>query len=186
VLCGKRDLMRRYRDDRPVDVCFARGTFNSHPSVMGTMREFFAYFERPETQGLYDGLDARWNARAAALNARLAAEGLPVRVANLSSIWTVLYTRPSRYNWMLQFYLRAEGLALSWVGTGRLIFSLAHTDADFAAVTERFVAAARAMEADGWWHEGTATNKQIKRGILRELAAARRAEWFGGREAEPA
>ena len=65
-----------------------------------------------------------------------------MRVANLSSIWTVLYTRPSRYNWMLQFYLRAQGLALSWIGTGRLIFSLNYTDADFAAVADRFVAAA--------------------------------------------
>ena len=67
---------------------------------------------------------------------------LPVRVANLSTIWTVCYTRPSRYNWMLQYYLRAEGLALSWVGTGRLIFSLNYSDADFLAVAERFVAAA--------------------------------------------
>ena len=35
---------------------------------------------------------------------------------------------------MLQYYLRAEGLVLSWVGTGRLIFSLNYSDADFAAV----------------------------------------------------
>ena len=48
---------------------------------------------------------------------------------------------------MLQYYLRAEGLALSWVGTGRLIFSLNYTDADFAAVADRFVAAATAMQA---------------------------------------
>ena len=51
-----------------------------------------------------------------------------MQVANLSSIWTVSYTQPSRYNWMLQYYLRAEGLALSWVGTGRLIFSLNYTE----------------------------------------------------------
>ncbi len=70
-----------------------------------------------------------------------------MRVANLSSIWMVHYTKPSRYNWMLQYYLRAEGLALSWVGTGRLIFSLNYTDADFAEVAERFVAAARKDEA---------------------------------------
>ena len=64
----------------------------------------------------------------------------------MSSIWTVCYTQPSRYNWMLQYYLRAEGLALSWIGTGRLIFSLNYTDADFAAVADRFVAAAKAMQ----------------------------------------
>ena len=44
---------------------------------------------------------------------------------------------------MLQYYLRAEGLALSWIGTGRLIFSLNYTDADFDAVAERFVDAAQ-------------------------------------------
>ncbi|MGY2047667.1 aminotransferase class III-fold pyridoxal phosphate-dependent enzyme [Methylobacterium sp. JK268] len=187
VLCGTRDLMRRYRDDRPVDICFARGTFNSHPYVMGAMDAFFDYLDGAEAQALYEGLEERWTGRAAALNRRLEAEGLPVRVANLSTIWTVLYTRPSRYNWMLQYYLRAEGLALSWVGTGRLIFSLNYGEAEFAAVADRFVAAAKAMEADGWWHPIPHTDKQIRRGILREVFAARRAEWFGKREAgEPA
>ena len=96
-----------------------------------------------------------------------------MRVANLSSIWTVCYTQPSRYNWMLQYYLRAEGLALSWVGTGRLIFSLNYTDADFDAVAERFVAAAQAMQRDGWWWTTPAlTNKSIKRRILREMLRA--------------
>ena len=35
-----------------------------------------------------------------------------MRVANFQTIWTVLYDAPSAYNWMLQYYLRAEGLAL--------------------------------------------------------------------------
>ena len=105
-----------------------------------------------------------------ALNARLGAERLPVRVANLSSIWTVWYVTPSRYNWMFQFYLRAEGLALSWVGSGRLIFSHNYTDADFAAVADRFVVAARAMKDDGWWwHTPALTNKSIKHQILWEM-----------------
>jgi glutamate-1-semialdehyde 2,1-aminomutase len=122
----------------------------------------------------YRELDAVWDGRAALLNRRLAEEHLPVRVANLSSIWTVCYGEPSRYNWMLQYYLRAEGLALSWIGTGRLIFSLDYTDADFAAVVDRFVAAAKAMQRDGWWGHGTAlTNRSIKRRILKEIIAHR-------------
>ena len=174
VLCGRTDLMRRYREDRPADICFARGTFNSHPYVMGAMQVFLERIETPEIRGLYDGLDELWNGRARSLNERLEVEGLPVRVANLSSIWTVCYVRPSRYNWMLQYYLRAEGLALSWVGTGRLIFSLNYSEADFEAVCERFVAAARAMERDGWWWSDPAlSNRAIKRGILREMIAQR-------------
>jgi glutamate-1-semialdehyde 2,1-aminomutase len=92
----------------------------------------------------------------------------------MSSIWTVCYTRPSRYNWMLQYYLRAEGLALSWVGTGRLIFSLNYTDGDFEAVADRFVAAAGAMQRDGWWWcDPAVTNGSIKRRILKEMIAHR-------------
>ena len=174
VVCGRKDLMKRYRDDRPVDICFARGTFNAHPYVMAAMNEFLQRLDTPEIRALYRNLDAVWDNRAQQLNAQLEAEGLPVQVANLSSIWTVYYTQPSRYNWMLQYYLRAEGLALSWVGTGRFIFSLNYTDQDFSAVADRFVAAARRMREDGWWWSTPAlTNKSIKRRILRELIAHR-------------
>ncbi len=62
---------------------------------------------------------------------------------------------------MLQYYLRAEGLALSWVGTGRLIFSLNYTDADFEAVADRFVAAARAMQRDGFWWSSPGAHQQV-------------------------
>ena len=170
VVCGRGHYMKRFREDRPADICFARGTFNAHPYVMGAMKAFLDRLERPAVQALYDGLDERWNSRAAHFNQRMAEAGLPVRAANLSSIWTITYDQPSRYNWMLQFYLRAEGLALSWVGTGRLIFSLNYGDEDFEAVLSRFVAAGQAMQADGWWWQDAAqTNKTIRRGILREF-----------------
>ncbi|HYO27813.1 MAG TPA: aminotransferase class III-fold pyridoxal phosphate-dependent enzyme, partial [Azonexus sp.] len=181
VVCGRRDLMKRFRDDRPADICFARGTFNAHPYVMGAMQVFLERMETAAVRDLYVGLDDTWNRRAATLNARLEGAGLPVRVANLSSIWTVFYTRPSRYNWMLQYYLRAEGLALSWVGTGRFIFSLNYDEADFAAVAERFVAAATAMARDGWWWAAPGvTDKAIRRGILREILAHRLGFGRGG------
>ena len=174
VVCGRKDLMKRFREDRPADICFARGTFNSHPYVMAAMHEFLQALGRQDIQALYRGLDARWNERAERLNRRLADAHLPVRIANFSTIWTVCYATPSRYNWMLQFYLRAEGLALSWIGTGRLIFSLNYGEADFDAVADRFVAAAAAMRDDGWfWSAAAATNKSIRRRILREMLAQR-------------
>jgi glutamate-1-semialdehyde 2,1-aminomutase len=180
ALCGRKDLMKRFREDRPADICFARGTFNSHPYVMGAMCEFLERIESEEIRALYQEGDGIWNRRVQFLNERLQAEKLPVQVANLASIWTVSYLQPSRYNWMFQYYLRAAGLALSWVGTGRLIFSLDYTEADFAAVAERFVAAARAMSQDAWWwsRDGL-TNKSIRRQVLRELLQTRWAAAMG-------
>jgi glutamate-1-semialdehyde 2,1-aminomutase len=174
VVCGRAELMKRFREDRPADVCFARGTFNSHPYVMGAMAEFLERLDTPEIVDCYRDLDAVWNGRAAQLNERLREAGVPVRVANFSSVWTVSYLQPSRYHWIFQYYLRAENLALSWVGTGRLIFSLDYTDADFAAVADRFIAAARQMQQDGWWWKDSAlTNKSIRRRVLLEMFRAR-------------
>ncbi len=174
VVCGKAAWMRRFRDDRPADICFARGTFNAHPYVMGAMDAFFDYLETEEVSKIYSSLERVWRQRAETFNQHLREAELPVQIANLSSIWTVFYTVPCRYNWMLQYYLRAEGLALSWVGTGRFIFSLNYTDAEFKIVSSRFIKAAQAMQRDGWWwHEASATNKQIKRKVLKELIATR-------------
>ena len=173
VVCGRRHLMKRFRDDRPADVSFARGTFNSHPYVMAAMNEFLRRLDTPEVLQQYRGADEVWNARAERLNRELAGERIPVRVANLSSIWTVLYSQPGRYHWMLQYYLRAEGLAVSWVGTGRLIFSLAFTEADFDTVLEKFLAACWRMRDDGWWWSSPAlTDKAIRRRAIVSVASA--------------
>jgi glutamate-1-semialdehyde 2,1-aminomutase len=180
VVCGRRDLMRRFRDERPSDVCFARGTFNSHPYVMATMSEFLDHLDDPEVAAGYREVDALWEGRARDLNGQLERLGLPVRVAAMTSVWATLYTIPGRYHWLFQYYLRAHGIAMSWVGTGRFIFNHAFTDADFDEVARRFVAAAREMAADGWWWQDAAlTHRSIQRRVLREMVAAR----FGLRSA---
>ncbi|MHB1870660.1 MAG: aminotransferase class III-fold pyridoxal phosphate-dependent enzyme [Steroidobacteraceae bacterium] len=183
VVCGRADLMRRFSAERPADLCLARGTFNSHPYVMGAMNEFLRRLDSPFVADCYRELDRTWQTRAEALNERLNSAGLNVRVAALSSIWTVWYPRPSRYNWMLQYYLRTAGLALSWVGTGRLIFSLNYGEAEFAEVSERFVAAAQQMQADGWWWEGVADERAIKARLLKEMLIARLRRTSSGRSA---
>ena len=169
VVCGRSALMKRFREERPGDICFARGTFNAHPYVMGAMKAFLDAQETPEIARLYEGIDERWDGRADLLNNMLAKQDLPVRVANMSTVWTVLYTRPSRYNWMLQFYLRAHGLALSWVGSGRLIFSLNYGDVEFAEVAKRFTQAAQDMQDAGWWDGPEQSNQKIRKGIFKEM-----------------
>ena len=104
---------------------------------------------------------------------RLERLGLPVRVSNMTSVWTTLYTQPSRYNWMFQYYLRAEGLVMSWVGTGRFIFSHDISDSDFEEITRRFVKAAQEMDGDGWWwNDGRLTNRAIKRRVIKEILSS--------------
>ena len=173
VVCGKRELMRRFRDDSPADICFARGTFNSHPYVMAAMNEFLLALDEPWVQQSYESVDARWDDRRAALDARLEAAGLPVRFANMTSVWTTLFTQPSRYAWMLQYYLRLAGLATSWIGTGRFIFTHDLDDERFGEFADRFVDACERMRDDGWWWTSPElTGKAIKRRVLRETLAA--------------
>jgi glutamate-1-semialdehyde 2,1-aminomutase len=174
VVCGKAKWMKRFREEAPGDICFARGTFNSHPYVMGAMNVFLKSLETPVIKSYYIDIDTIWNNRAQSLNQRLSEENIPVQVANLSTIWTVLYTQPACYNWLFQHYLRLEGLALSWVGTGRIIFSANYTEEDFEKVSQSFLRAAKNMQRDGWWwHNPSLTNKLIKRRILREMLMAK-------------
>lgn len=173
VVCGRAHLMRRYDPERPANLCFARGTFNAHPYVMGAMNAFLTALQTPEVQALYEHLDERWTAHAQAFNDALTKAGYPVRVDALSTIWTISYTRRSRYHWMLQYYLRDAGLALSWVGTGRLIFNLRFERNDVDAVLQRFLSACAAMQQDGWWSGPWQSKRQMNWQLLKEMLRAR-------------
>ncbi len=174
VICGKAQLMKRFNPQRPADICFARGTFNAHPYVMGAMNVFLKRLDTPEVLDLYARLDQCWDERANQLNASLKAHNLPIQVANMSTVWTILYDSPTRFNWLLQYYMRREGIALSWVGSGRLIFSLNYGEHEFEELSRRLILAGQKMMADGWfWKPEAQTNKSIRRGILKELLRAR-------------
>ena len=173
VLAGRKDLMKRFKDDSPIDISFARGTFNSHPYVLGAMNEFLQRITSDGIQHQYHQAEELWNQRVANLNRQLSANNLPVRYANLHSIITTLYTQPSRYNWMFQFYLKNAGLELSWIGSGRMIMSFNYTDEDFKEVVARIISAAKQMKSDGWWWQSEMlSNQSIKRQFLREIINA--------------
>jgi glutamate-1-semialdehyde 2,1-aminomutase len=173
VLCGRRDLMRRFRDDRAADVCFARGTFNSHPYVMTAMNEFLRYLDDPSTRDTWTDIDERWTARAATINQRFTDGGVPCRLANMTSVWAMCYPHAGRYHWMYQFYLRAAGIRTAWIGTGRLILPHDLTSTDEEEIGDRMLDAAGAMRADGWWWSNPGlTARTMKRAILRESLSA--------------
>jgi glutamate-1-semialdehyde 2,1-aminomutase len=88
-------------------------------------------------------------------------------------VFTVLFTAAGRYHWMLQFYLRAEGLHLSWIGSGRFIFGHDYEDDDFREVVARFVRAAEAMREDGFLGTPEGVEAQdLNRIVLGEMVQA--------------
>jgi glutamate-1-semialdehyde 2,1-aminomutase len=151
VVCGKSDLMRRFDAKHPMRLAYVVGTFSGHPAVMGTMNEFLRWIDDPATAEIYrqsNQLCADWVRDS---NQKFAASSLPVRLMNLGTVWTVLFKEPSRYNWLLQYYLRAEGVTLSWVGTGRCLSSLDFSADDYRELQQKLFAAAQSMKTEAWW-----------------------------------
>ena len=175
VVCGKKALMQRFDPERPMRMAYVVGTFSAHPVVMGAMNEFLRWAVEPSTARLYDEMNERCGQWVRSTNRRLAEASLPIRVANLETVWTLLFTEPSRYNWLLQYYLRAEGVTLSWVGTGRCLGNMEFTEKDYDALQEKLVDAAQKMKDDGWWLTRGATpgeGQAHAMGLVREMAGS--------------
>ena len=92
----------------------------------------------------------------------------------------MLFQTPGRYHWILQYYLKDEGINLSWVGTGRLNFSLDFTKDDMNEVRERMMKACRRMRDDGWWYyDPKAPKMAIKLKLAKEVGLALVKSCFG-------
>jgi glutamate-1-semialdehyde 2,1-aminomutase len=177
VICGMSRWMKRFDENRPADLCFARGTFNAHPYVMTTMQVFLEKLQTEDIKQLYARNTYMWTDRMQMLNTRLQQADVPVQVAGMESVWSIVYSVPGRYNWMLQFYLRDQGVALSWVGSGRMIFSMAIDDAAFEVFVQRFILAAQHMKNDGWfWVQAEQTNRRVRQHLLKEMLNKK---WIG-------
>jgi glutamate-1-semialdehyde 2,1-aminomutase len=132
-------------------IAYVIGTFSAHPVVMGAMNEFLHWLVRAETAELYVGAKRRCEQWVLSTNENLGQLSLPVRVMNFATIWTVLFKEPGRYNWLMQYYLRAEGVTMSWVGTGRCMSSLDVMPEHYQELQDKLINAARKMKSDGWW-----------------------------------
>ena len=139
---------------------------------MGTMNEFLNWVVQPAAAELYQQAEDRCAEWVRSTNQKLAAQALPLQVVHLSTVWTVLFKEPSRYNWLLQYYMRAEGLTLSWVGTGRCLNSMDFSPEDYQALQDKLLNAAQAMKADGWWlteEQQPGREKVMRSRLIREV-----------------
>merc|ERR550514_556559 len=121
------------------------------------MNKFLTWATSPEAEETYTNMNQLTYDWVQETNGVLKEQDLPVQLACYTTVWTMLFTKPGRYHWMLQYYLKDEGIALSWVGTGRLNFSLDFTKEDMDDVRERLIRACRRMEEDGWWYHDEST-----------------------------
>lgn len=175
VVCGKKDLMCRFDPDHPMRIAYVIGTFSAHPLVMGAMNEFLRWVIQPEAAQKYDEAKERCARWVRSTNEKLAQRSLPLRVVNLATVWTVLFKEPGRYNWLLQYYLRAQGLTLSWVGTGRCLSSMDFSESDYGELEEKILNAAQQMKADGWWlteEQQPGRDKVMRSNLFWEMAGS--------------
>lgn len=175
VVCGRSALMRRVDPDHALRMAYVVGTFSAHPLVMGAMNQFLRWVARPEAAAEYADANAACAEWVRLTNQEFASAGLPVRLLALGTIWTVLFNAPSRFNWLFQYYLRAEGVNLSWVGTGRCLASLDFTAEDYATLQQKLLAAATVMQADGWWlttHEFPERDRLMRQQLRREALSS--------------
>jgi len=174
VVCGPRDLMNRCDPQKPLRVAYVVGTFSAHPLLLGSMNAFLKHVSRPEAEQDYLDLNKRVAKFCEDTNEILEKNDLPLRVSSYASIWTMLFQQPGRYHWIFQYYLKDEGINLSWVGTGRLNFSEDFKTKDLQEVTKRLLRAAKRMKADGWWYydEKNSNGLWIKLQLVSELCKA--------------
>lgn len=188
IVCGPRWLMNRNDEKKPLRVAYVIGTFAAHPLLLGAMNQFLKFVSAPDAPSLYNELRERVNNFVTETNALLIKEATiknasgediaPIKLASYSSVWTMLYNVPGRYHWMLQYYLKDEGVNLSWVGTGRLSFSLDFTEEDLKVLQKRIIKACIRMRDDGWWYmppdEETAkqSEQKIKLALVKEIVTA--------------
>jgi glutamate-1-semialdehyde 2,1-aminomutase len=175
VVCGTKELMQRFDPAHPMRIAYVIGTFSAHPVVMGTMNAFLRWVVQPAAAQLYDETNQRCTHWMHSTNQKLVALSLPLRVVHLATIWTVLFKEPSRYNWLLQYYLRAEGMTLSWVGTGRCLSSMDFTAEDYQELQVKLLNAAQKMQSDGWWlhvEEHPGREKRMRRRLMWEMVGS--------------
>ena len=176
VVCGKTCFMRRFDELRPFRVSPIIGTFSAAPLTLGATAEFLAWHKKPSTKDAYvrSGLaTATW---VEDTNAKFQTEAIPVRLVSLSTVWTILFDAPGRYHWLYSYYLRSEGLSVSWIGTGRCSFPVDFADSPETGrrVQAALLRAGTRMRKDGWWWAGDTksplTTARIKKQMAGEFA----------------
>jgi len=170
VCCGPKNLMARGDPTKAARVAYVIGTFAGHPFVMATMNAFLQWLKKAEADKEWERMHTCIDNFISKANKRFKEEGYPIELANWFSVWSIMFTQPGRFHWMLQYYLKDAGVNMSWVGTGRLLFSLEWQQKDYDTLLEKMLEACAAMKKGGWWNP--VEEKTIKKRLVIEILGA--------------
>jgi len=171
VCCGPKHLMARGDPTKAARVAYVIGTFAGHPFVMASMNAFLKWLKNAQAAGEWERMHNSVDKFILKANKAFADKNFPIELSNWFSVWSIKYTKPGRYHWMLQYYLKDAGVNMSWVGTGRLLFSLEWQDADYDRLLQKMLEACEAMHKGGWW-AGEPAEKSIKAALSLEIFGA--------------
>ena len=184
AICGSQKLLLESAPRLPL-ICPAGGRNAAEDLTL--MRHAAAFLERAtsRTAEQYAAAHDEGQRWANSLNAALAAEWLPIKLVFEASVYSIKFEEPGRYHWLLQYYLREEGMMPVWLAPGRIGFAF-DPASDSRAIAVHLGAmeapvlhAARRMREDGWWMDPQqdarvqlCTDSQLRIQISKEVASA--------------
>ena len=125
--------MWSYGDDSApeADMTWFAGTFVRHPLALAAARAALTYLKEHGPQ-LQEGLNSRTQRFVQELNAHFRATSAPIHIEQFASAFIITFPTYQEYSPLLFYHLRNRGI---YTYEGRpAFFTLAHTDADMAAV----------------------------------------------------
>ncbi|MCA9529981.1 MAG: amino acid adenylation domain-containing protein [Myxococcales bacterium] len=138
----------RFGDDSTpeVGVTYFAGTFVRHPLALAASKAALSLLKE-RGDAMLDAINARTAGLVERLNAHFTAVDAPLRLSSFSSVFRLACDVPEPMPTLFAYYLRYHGIHAFH---GRTYFlTIAHTDADVAAIEEAFKRAASDMSASG-------------------------------------
>ena len=138
-----------YGDDSfpEAGVTFFAGTFVRHPLALAAAKAVLEHL-REAGPTLQENLNARTGQLVGALNAHLAARGVPLRWTHFASLYFLSVPPEMKHAGLLWYHLRARGIH-AWEGRPSFL-STAHTDADLARIIAAFQESVDELQAAGF------------------------------------
>ena len=138
-----------YGDDSfpEAGVTFFAGTFVRHPLALAAAKAVLEHL-RDAGPVLQEKLNERTGQLVGALNAHLAARGVPLRWTHFASLYFLSVPPEMKHAGLLWYHLRARGIH-AWEGRPSFL-STAHTDSDLARIIAAFQESVDELQAVGF------------------------------------